>query len=177
MSSKDLQAVYIERLNSILPTVDFVKLDKACNSAEDGYAKEILKRLHDAFMEVYGTDYLDDSDHEFVELPAVIKGRNTGHVGLGIVSLDLQSSGEHWGTFFLTPMGVIDHGEEKLQPAQADYLSTVYIPYDYWYTVSVERDHHVDFDNVPEKIADMLNVCCPDQPEPKMDSGTGLRYL
>jgi len=114
MSSKDLQAAYIERLNSILPTVDFVKLDKACNSVEDGYAKEILKRLHDAFIEVYGTDHIDDSDHEFVELPAVIKGCNTVCVGLGIVSLDLQSSGEHWGTFFLTPMGVIDHGEEKL---------------------------------------------------------------
>lgn len=33
------------------------------------------------------------------------RGRNTGHMGLGIVTLDLESFGEHWGTFFLTPKG------------------------------------------------------------------------
>ncbi|MHB8061623.1 MAG: hypothetical protein ACYDG2_03140 [Ruminiclostridium sp.] len=115
-----------------------------------------------------GTDYLD-SGYEFVDIPAVIQGRNTGHIGLGIVTLDLESSGEHWGTFFLTPMGVIDQGGEKMKPAESKYLSTVYIPYDYWYTVYIERDHHVDFDNVPEKIADMLNVCYSDQPEMKME--------
>lgn len=162
MNNKDLQAAYIERLNCILPTVEFAKLDHSCNSAEDDYAKEVLKQMHDAFVEVYGTDYLDNSDYEFVELPVV-------NIGLGIVSLDLDSSGEHWGTFFLTPMGVIDQGNEKLQPTQSNYLSTIYIPYDYWYTVSVERDHHVDFENLPEKIADMLNACYPDQPELKME--------
>ncbi len=53
--------------------------------------------MHDAFIETYGTDY-HDSDYEFVELPAVIQGRNTSHNDLGIVTLDLESSGEHWGT-------------------------------------------------------------------------------
>lgn len=168
MENKNLQAAYIERLNTMLPTVDFKKLDQSCNSAENDYAKEILKQMHDIFVEVYGTDYLD-SDYEFVELPAVIQGRNTSHIGLGIVSLDLESSGEHWGTFFLTPMGVIDQGGEKMKPSESKYLSTVYIPYDYWYTVSIEHDYHVDFDNVPDKIADMLNVCYPDQPELKME--------
>ncbi|MDD4681459.1 MAG: hypothetical protein PHP79_11390 [Clostridia bacterium] len=159
----------MERLNCILPTVEFAKLDRSCNSAEDDYAKEVLKQMHDAFVKVYGTDYLDNNVYEFVELPAVIKGRNTGHIGLGIVSLGLDSSGEHWGAFFLTPMGVIDQGNEKLQPTQSKYLNNVYIPYDYWYTVSVERDHHVDFDNVSEKITEMLNACYPDQPELKME--------
>lgn len=177
MENKNLQDAYIKRLNAMLPKVDFAKLDKSCNSAEDGYAKEILKQMHDAFVEAYGTDYLDNGDHEFVMLPAVIKGRNTGHISLGIVTLDLESSGEHWDTFFLTPMGVIDQNDDNKKPAQSKYLKDVYIPYDYWYTVSVKRDHHVDFDNVPEKIADMLNVCCPNQPEPKMDFDTGLHYL
>jgi hypothetical protein len=66
-------------------------------------------------------------------------------------------------------MGVINQDGEKMKPSESKYLSTVYIPYDYWYTVSIERDHHVDFDNVPDKIADMLNVCYPDQPELKME--------
>lgn len=69
----------------------------------------------------------------------VIRGHNTGHISLGTVSLDLESSGEHWGTFFLTPLGVIDQNEGKKTPAQAKYLSTVYIPYDHWYNVSLER--------------------------------------
>lgn len=48
-------------------------------------------------------------------------------------------------------------------------MSTVYIPYDYWYTVSVERDHHVDFDNVPKKVAAFLNHCYQDQSEIEHD--------
>lgn len=165
MEEKDLQAVYIERLNAVIPTVDFAKLDESCNSEDDSYAKEILKRMHDICVEVYGTDHFDNYSYEFIEFPAVIRGRNTGHIGLGIVTLDLESSGEHWGTFFLTPKGVIEQGGENIKPAESKYLSTVYIPYEYWYTVSVERDHHVDFDNAPEKVAALLNHCYSNQPE------------
>ncbi len=168
MSNEELQKVFIDRLNDLLPAVDFVKLDKACNSDDNSYAKEILKQMHDMFVETYDTVYLDD-DYEFVELPAVIRGRNTGHIGLGVVTLDLQASGEHWGTFFLAPSGVIDQGGEKMPPADWQYLKQTYLPYDYWYTVPIERDIHVDFDHVPEKINDMLNACYQDQPELKME--------
>lgn len=169
MKSKDLQKEYIERLNDLLQTIDFKKLDVSCNSADDSYAKDILKRMHDNFIEVYKTDCLDSHTYEFVEVPAIIRGRNTGHIGLGIVSLDLESSGEHWGTFFLTPKGVIEQGGEKLSVSDTKYLNQTYIPYDYWYTVSLERDHHVDFDNIPEKIADILNVCHSNQLGMKME--------
>ncbi len=165
LENEDLQGVYIERLNAILPTVDFTKLDLSCNSKNDGYAKEILKQLHDLFVEVYRTDNLDYGDYEFVDVPAVIRGRNTRHIGLGIVTLDLQSSGEHSGTFFLTPRGIIDQGYDEMKPADTKYLADVYVPYDYWYTVYIQRDHHVDFDHVPEKVAQMLDYCYPDQPE------------
>lgn len=168
MDNKNLQAAFIERLNKLLPTVDFAKLDTSCNSVDDSYAKDILKQMHESFVEAYGTDYLD-SGYEFVEFPAVIQGRNTRHIGLGIVTLDLESSGEHWGTFFLTPRGVIDQGTEKMSKADSQYLSKTYIPYDYWYTITLERDHHVDFDNTPEKVSDMLSACYPNQPELKME--------
>ena len=56
--------------------------------------------------------------------------------GFGIVFLDLQSSDEHWGTFFLTPQGVINQGAEKISKEHASYLKEVYIPYDYWYTAT-----------------------------------------
>lgn len=168
MKNRNLQEAYIERLNKMLPTVDFVKLDESCNSADDSYAKDILKQMHDAFVETYDTDYLYNG-YEFVELPAVIQGRNTGHIGLGIVTLDLESSGEHWGTFFLTPRGVKDQGSEKMSEADFQYLRKMYIPYDYWYTITLERDHHVDLDNIPEKVSDILNACYLNQPELKLE--------
>lgn len=170
MKEKDLKQVYIDRLNEMLEAVDFVKLDQSCNSENDGYTKEILKRMHDLCVEVYGTDYFDGHNYEWIDLPAVIRGRNTGHIGLGIITLDLESSGEHWGTFFLTPKGVIDQGGEDIPSDQSKYLSTVYIPYEYWYTVYIERDHHVDFDNIPEKVACLLNHCYPEEPEIEKNS-------
>lgn len=177
MKEKDLQAAYIERLNALLKTVDCVKLDRSCNAGDGEYAKDILKQMHDLFVEVYHTDNLDNNSYEFVDLPAVVRGQKTGHIGLGLVTLDLQSSGEHWGTYFLTPRGVIDHGFDKLKPADSKYLSSTYIPYDYWYTVNVERDHHVDFEHVPEKVTDMLNTCYPDQQEPNEDIGLSNQEL
>ncbi len=65
--------------SGLMGIVDFVddisqlqmKLDQSCNSAADDYAKEILKQMHNLFVEVYGTDYLD-SDYEFIDLPAVL---------------------------------------------------------------------------------------------------------
>lgn len=83
--------------NKILPMLDYVKL---------------VSHVTHTLVEDYGTEYPDDS-LEFIELPVIIRGRNTGYIRLGIVSLDLQSSGEHWGTYFLIPQGVIDPGAEK----------------------------------------------------------------
>ena len=31
-------------------------------------------------------------------------------------------------------------------------------PYDYWYTPLVERDHHVDFTQMPEEVADIRRM-------------------
>jgi hypothetical protein len=44
MSSEDLQAVYIEKLNAYTANVDFARLDRSCNSKNTEYAKEILKQ-------------------------------------------------------------------------------------------------------------------------------------
>lgn len=166
MNSEDMQAVYIERMNTLLKTVDFTRLDRSCNSKNNAYACGILKQMHDLFKEVYQTDSLD-YEYEFVDVPAVIRGRNTGHLCLGLVTLDLQSSGEHYGSWFFTPRGVLDDGSEEMCPENALYLRAVYTPYDYWYSVYIQRDHHVDFDNVPAKVAQMLDACYPEQQEQK----------
>lgn len=163
------QDKFFERMDALLPLVDLYKLDESCNSSDDSYAKEILKQLHDIFVDVYGTDNLENSNHEFVVIPAVIKARKTGHIGLGIVELDLESSGEHWRTYFLTPRGVIERHKEETYNDNYNYIMDTYIPYDYWYTATVEGDIHVDFENVPEKISGMLDACYPDQHEMKME--------
>lgn len=162
MENNELQTVYIDKLNKdILPDIDYKKLHESCKSHDKQYAKEILKSLHDAFLEVYKTDYLTASEYEFVLVPAVIQAGKTGDISLGIVTLDIDSSGEHWGTIFFTDKGLIDDHAQNLSNVQKDYIRTNYIPYKYWYTVEVERDHHVDFENAPEEIRAMLDYCHP----------------
>lgn len=169
MESKDLQREFIMRLNGLLFTLDLKKLDISCNSEDYSYAKDTLKKMHDIFIDVYKTDHLDSHTHEFIKVPAIVRGKNTGHIGLAILSIDVESSGEHCGTFFLTPRGVIEQGSKKLLEYEKEYVSQTYIPYEYWYTIFLERDFHVDFDNVPEKILDMLRVCRWNQLGMKME--------
>ena len=52
-----------------------------------------------------------------------------------------------------------------MKPADTKYLADVYVPYNYWYTVYIQRDHHVDLNNVPQKVAEMLEACQPGQQE------------
>ena len=132
------QEKFIENVNRILGNVDYEKLDHSCNGKERKYAKEVLSQMHEAFISAYGCNYLERGEYEFVELPAVICGRNSGHIALGIVTVDLQSSGEHWGTFFLTPQGVLDQGSESLTEADRNYLRENFARYDYLYTPVVE---------------------------------------
>ena len=164
MNNQNKQQKYIDKVNRILSSVDFNRLDCSCNSSNNGYARSILQAFHKAFVSVYQTDYLDRGEYEFVELPAVIRGRNTGHIALGIVTLDLESSGEHFGTFFLTPHGVIDQGGEHITEQQQEYIRKTFIPYDYWYTPEVEHDIHVDFESVPPEVAELLEACALHRP-------------
>lgn len=160
--SNKLQAAYIDKLNKdILPHLDFKKLHESCN-ADLQYAKDVLKSLHDAFVDVYQTDTLSDRDFEFVLVPAVIQAEKTGNLSLGILTLDIASSGEHWGTIFFTDQGLIDGNDPNLPSAGKDYIRANYIPYQYWYTVDLERDHHVDFENMPENVREILDCCQPE---------------
>lgn len=154
---KELLQLHMDKLNSeILPHIDFDRLDRSCNSGDNGYAVEVLKKLHESFVEVYGTDDLD-SNYGFVCAPAVIQGNSTGRLSVGLVFLDAGSSGEHYNSCFFTPLGVIDDGFKDNTPKADAYLKEHFKGYDYWYTVNIERDHHVNFDRVPGAVADILD--------------------
>lgn len=121
--------------------------------------KQILKKLHEAFLKVYGTDCVDDS-YDFILAPAVIRVRATGEIYAGLVDLDLSSSGEHWGTSFITPCGVFSQSDEKLNEQQREYVGS-FIPYDYYYTLDIPNDIHVKKGNIPDDIREMLAFCNP----------------
>ena len=72
----------------------------------------------------------------------------------GILSRYLQN----FGTIFMTPGGLLEQGSSSLSEKQKQALAEYYIPYDYWYTPLVERDHHVDFTQMPEEVADILRM-------------------
>lgn len=161
---ENLQKQYFDRLNAYLPSVDFTRLDRSCNAQNAQYAKEVLKVLHNLFVEIYQSDYLDSS-YGYVDLPAIVRGRETGHLGLALVTISIQDAGDHNGTYFLTPLGVLDDADETLTPSEQCYLSDVYGRYDYWYTIEVPTDTRVEFENLPSKVADLLNYCPLNRPE------------
>lgn len=153
------QEQFIDEVNKVLAGVHLKQLDESLNGKGMEYAKEIISRIHQAFISVYGMECLYEGVCEFVQMPAIICGRNTGHLALGVVTIDMESSGEHWGTFFLTPLGVLEQGNPILTPQEKEYLNKEFIPYDYWYTPKVEGDIHVNFMAVPKKISELLEVC------------------
>ena len=74
MDKQNKQKKYIDKVNKILSSLDFNRLDCSCNSSYDGYTRSILLSLHKAFVSVYRTDDLERGGYGFVELPAVIPG-------------------------------------------------------------------------------------------------------
>ena len=156
LEQERLQNDFLNRINAILKTVHLARLENSLQSPDKTYAGAVLRQMHGAFIETYGTEYLEDGKYEFVDIPAVIRSRNTGKLCLGIVTLDLESSGEHWETVFITPHGAITQGDQEMLESMQKYLRENFIPYDYWYTAHVERDIHVDFENAPDDIAELL---------------------
>ena len=148
---------FIDKINEILGKTDFLRLNASCNMENTSYAAETLLAMHQAFGEVYGEGYVDE-DYGMVMMPAVVRGRESGIQSLALVTLDLESSGEHWGTIFLTPGGPLEQGHAELTEEQKRAIGEYYIPYDYWYTPLVERDHHVSFTDMPESVADIRRL-------------------
>ena len=73
----------------------------SCNGGDTAYAAQKLLAMHQAFETVYGEGYVDE-EYGMVMMPAVVCGRDSGIRTLALVTLDLESSGEHFGTIFMT---------------------------------------------------------------------------
>lgn len=142
---------YYDCALDILREVDYKLLDASCNGVNAEYARDILAQLHELFLEVYGRDVLQMYDYEYVMVPAVIRGIETGHIGLALLTLDLTSSGEPCGTVYLTHDGIADDDSSDFSEKKP-IIKQLYLPYQYWYTPEIEGDIHFD-DEIPEDIA------------------------
>ena len=125
---------------------------------EKAYAKSVLNALHQGVMEVYGTETFDRDTLEegFVLLPGVLQSRESGNVCIALLELDLSSSGEHWGTDYLTKYGCINPREEEMPDAVRQFLKEIYGTCDYGYTATLTDDIHVDKGCLPDALKEIL---------------------
>lgn len=154
IASREKCQEFMDKAAEAIKDIDLARLDRSCNSEQTDYASETLLAMHRAFEDVYGEGYVQE-EYGMVMMPAIVRGDGSGAYALSIIMLDLESSGEHWGTLFLTPMGILDQQSSELSGEQRAYLKKNFASYDYWYTPLVERDHHVDLASMPEQV---LNI-------------------
>ena len=151
---------YVEYINEhILGKIDYDKLENDYGTKEKAYTKAVLHALHKAAVTAYGTDYFDGFDkNEYVLLPGIIRSRVFNHICLALLEIDLESSGEHCDTTFLSRYGLLRQFDENRPPKAAKIISDLYSNYEYAYTIGIETDHHVDFDRLHPDIIEILNT-------------------
>jgi len=156
--------VFIDIINeNILPKIDYEALQRSYETADKSYAKGILNHLHEAMIKAYGggslnADYSKGMEGDFVVVPGVVQGRKKGQICLALLTLDLTSSGEYWDTQFLCKYGVLPQRDGKLPESIAKPFVESFIPYDYCYTAEIPDDIHVNHDELPDGIKEVLST-------------------
>ncbi|MDR0905495.1 MAG: hypothetical protein LBN00_04890 [Oscillospiraceae bacterium] len=142
----------------ILPFINYGKLQISYET-DLVYAKEVLTRLHKAMVRFYGSKTLSEevSEDGFVIVPGVVCGKKSGQMCIALFSLDLSSSGEHWGTDFICDRGVVTQGDDTVPRHIAEEITARYLPYDYAYTAVIPGDIHLGYqfqrrDKSPENL-------------------------
>ena len=146
------QELFIQKVNEeVIPCIEWIGMRKAYQTGDMEVPTDLLRMLHEKFLEVYGTDHIEPNDG-MLTVPGVVQAPD-GKLYPALLDVDAASSGEHWGTTFFTPKGVLcDQAGEPEIKAEIKKM----IPYNYWYTVHMERDHHVDWNYCPNVAIDML---------------------
>jgi hypothetical protein len=157
---------FIEHINKhILPFIDYDRLQQSYET-DMKYAKGVLNKLHTAMATVYeterfGRDYAG-SEEGLVVVPGVLWNRESGKLSLGLFDIDLESSGEHWGTGILCKYGVISQddcftNEDDNIRAKAKEIMKELSPYEHVYTATIPHDIHIDKSKLPKEIQDILD--------------------
>lgn len=164
---------FIQNLNRFLVGKDFdmYKLSKSYETEDKQYAKDVLREMHKIFVETYETDCIDEIDdtvNDFLYVPAVIKSIDTGKTCIGLVYLDRTSSGEHWDTVYMTKFGIISQSDPKDNEFVINEMKS-FMPYNYWYTPEYEGDIHVNKQNAPKDIKEMLDYAVTEEQTQSMN--------
>ena len=111
--SEKLQMAYIDKVNKeVIPCIEWVGMKNAYKTGDMTVPTDLLRMLHEKYLEVYGTDHIDSSAG-MVTVPGVVQAAD-GNLYPALLDIDACSSGEHWGTNFFTPRGVLsDQSEDK----------------------------------------------------------------
>ncbi len=144
----------------IIPNIDFKKLSEAYDNSvkyDDSYIKEIMKELHERFVEIYGTDTVTEDDG-YLAVPAIVESEQTGDIYPAILGIDFSSAGEHWKTMLITPDGVRKQNCDENTAEENEFFEKI-CPYKYWYTVGFTNDIHVDLDECTYDILSILVEC------------------
>ncbi len=159
--SEQLQREYIDKVNKeVIPCIEWVGMNNAYKNGDMTVPTDLLRMLHEKYIEVYGTDHLD-SDSGMATVPGVVLAKD-GNIYPALLDIDASSSGEHWGTTFFTPRGVF--GDDNKTEEVVEEIRKL-IPYDYWYTVDLESDCHVSWDQCPADVVNMLNEATEPLPQ------------
>ena len=154
-------AVYINNLNLQFgeDKIDIEKVVSSYKTEDKTEAKKLLKTMVEVFKEthdVMSVDEMVDDGEDFMYLPSIIKGSESGELCIGLVLVDLSSSGEPHGAQFLLYNGFYDEYDKNM-PEDAKKARAAIGNYDHWYPLDYSGDIHVDFDNVPEDVQSMLD--------------------
>jgi len=153
--------VFINNLNMRITEekIDVTKAADSYKSEDKTEAKDLLKSMVEAFKDTYSVTDIDKiaSDGEgFIHLPAVIKGCKSGALCVGLVYVDLQSSGELHNVQFALPGGFYEEYDKDM-PKEAKNVRKEIGEYDYWYPFDYSGDIHTNFNNVPDDVQKMLD--------------------
>lgn len=151
--------IFINNINLRLGEVDFKKVVESYKTPEFAEAKELLKLLHEEFCEAFGTsdvDELIDGEDVFIHLPAVMRSRETGELCVGLVYVDTESSGEHWGTAFAFSNGFVNQEDKDINNPMVEERKAFGI-YDYWYSPDYDGDIHSDRNYAPDEVKAILD--------------------
>ncbi len=158
--SERLNRAYIDKINKeVMPCIEWVGMKNAYKHGDMSVPTDLLRMLHEKFVEAYGTDSLDES-LGFVTVPGLVESAD-GNIYPALLDIDTCSSGEHWGTQFFTHYGVLS-GESD--DAEVRDIIRRFIPYKYWYTPSYEGDIHLNWDKCPENVKAMLDEVTEPKP-------------
>ena len=163
--SEKLQTEYLDRVNKeVIPCIEWVGMKNAYKTGDMSVPIDLLRMLHEKYLEVYGTDHIESSVG-MVTVPGLVQAAD-GNIYPALLDIDASSSGEHWGTNFFTPRGVFsDQSDDNDIKNEIRGL----IPYKYWYTPMFETDHHVNWNSCPEKVMEMLAAATEQSPTSEVE--------